>query len=69
MKAGLRQWGGRAREQEYAKVKHLILDVFIPMHPEELNYSGKGKALNVHCFTIEEKDGRIKEIRCMRRIQ
>jgi hypothetical protein len=61
LKAGLNQWGDRAREAAHSEMKQLHLrDTFKPVHWRELNPLQRKTMLESHMFLKEKRSGKIK---------
>ena len=61
LKAGLKEWGGRAREAVHSEMKQLHMrDTFEPVHWSELGEEEKKTVLESHMFLKLKRDGKIK---------
>ena len=61
LKAGMKEWGGKARKAAYSEMKQLHLrTTFRPMHWKELSKQQKECVLESHMFLKEKRDGTIK---------
>jgi hypothetical protein len=61
LKAGLRQWGDKAKAAAHSEMKQLHLrDTFKPFHWSELTHDEKQRVLESHMFLKEKRDLKIK---------
>ena len=61
LKAGLKEWKGRATDAAQNEMKQLhFRDTFKPMHWKELTHTQKATVLESHMFLKEKRDGTIK---------
>jgi hypothetical protein len=61
LKAGLKQWGEKAKAAVHSEMKQLHLrDTFKPLHWGDLNETQRKSVLESHMFLKEKRDGKIK---------
>jgi len=61
LRAGLREWGSKAKEAVHSEMKQLHLrGTFKPMHWHELTVTQKKSTLESHMFLKLKRDGKIK---------
>ena len=61
LKAGLKEWKGKAHDAAYAEMKQLHMrDTFKPMRWKELTEDQRKSVLESHLFLKQKRDGTIK---------
>ena len=61
LKAGLKEWGYKARSASKSEMKQLHLrNTFIPMHRRDLTYEERRVELELHMFLKQKRYGNIK---------
>jgi hypothetical protein len=61
LKAGLNQWGDKAKAAVHSEMHQLhFRDTFEPLHYKELNDKERSSILESHMFLKEKRDGKIK---------
>jgi hypothetical protein len=61
LKAGLKQWDGKAKEAVHSEMKQLhFRETFKPCHWSESRHTQRQSVLESHMFNKEKRDGKIK---------
>jgi hypothetical protein len=70
LRAGLKQWKGKAKKAVYAEMKQLHMrDTFRPLRWEDLLHERRKSVLELHMFLKQKMDGDIKRLHRHRREQ